>query len=133
MSIKQTVAKFVNKHAETSEHHPAESLRTHYYKTKQEDASQAVRNILSSMSGSVIRGESKERGELSADLDNGKAFLVATAVTVKPFRTAVDFSVSMNSSIVPFGLGYPSAKIEFLYRELNKELSFIGTGLADKL
>ncbi len=133
MSIKQTLAKYAGKNAETSEKHPAESLRTHYYKTKQEEAFWAIRNILSAMDGTVIRGESKERGEISADLDNGKAFLVATAVTVKPFRTAVDFSVSMNSSIVPLSFGYPWAKIEFLYRELNKELSFIGTGLADKL
>lgn len=131
MKGKELIEKYFSKHVETREKHWDEALQTHYYKANQQKVFDQMIAILQKKQGFQIRSESKERGEISVDIRNGKkAFLVITIITVKPFRTAVDFSLTSESGWT-FGFGWKV--MEELYGELNSQMEYVGSGLGDNL
>jgi len=73
-----------------------------------------------------IIAESSERGEISVNVRGRKLYyVVVTVVMVRPFRTAVDLSVTAKNGM-DFGFG--SKVIESIYGELGQSFVYIGTG-----
>lgn len=125
MSLTDTIAMYFSNHAETSENHKQASLKTNYYKTNQEKAILILEGIFNQSDKFEINSISRERGEMSIITKHGKkAFIVATAIMVRPYRTAIDFSVT-TESFIPFDFGYSSKLIEQLYEELHNKLPLI--------
>lgn len=76
---------------------------------------------------------STERGEISANIKRPKkGLLVLTVVSVRPFRTAVDISVSFDT-LIGIDFGQSEKLILSLYKELDQHFEYVGSGLADKL
>ncbi|MGJ7035773.1 cytosolic protein [Anoxybacillus eryuanensis] len=117
-------------HNETSERHPDEQLKSRYYKITQSAALQAVKEIFEQMDGCRIVAISAEHGEISVSLTKGKkAFIVATIVSVRPFETAVDFSVTTETTWLPIDFGFSRQLIIRLYDQLAKRFTYIGSGI----
>ncbi|MEH7223001.1 cytosolic protein [Bacillus sp. JJ1566] len=120
---------FFSNHSETRDKHPDELLRSHYYKTTNKKAIEAVKKIINNIDGYHINSVSEERGEMSISIKKGrKAFVVATIVSVRPFETAIDFAVTTETLLVPIDFGYSRKVITNLYQHLDKELPLIGKG-----
>ncbi|ERN52506.1 DUF1499 domain-containing protein [Alkalihalophilus marmarensis] len=131
MSIRQFIGQFINNHTETAESHYDERLRTRYYKTSKDKAMHAVESVLSS-SGWKIKEAETGRGEVIAEPEKGgQSLLVATIVTVKPYRTAIDISCSSGTSL-PSDFGKSKKIVVAIYEKLDKELPYLGTGMADE-
>ncbi|HLR62996.1 MAG TPA: cytosolic protein [Lentibacillus sp.] len=125
MSFRQTIARYVGDHAETSDVHTDESLQTHYYKTTGEKGLNVLENLFQNNSKYYINAVSKDRGEISATIVKGKkAFIVATVIMVRPYRTAIDFSVT-TESMFPIDFGYSYRLIQQLYTYVDKELPLV--------
>ncbi|WP_077621283.1 cytosolic protein [Sediminibacillus massiliensis] len=125
MNFRQFFSKFFNNHSETSENHWDQNLQTHYFKTTKDKGFQVIEDYFNKSSNCEIVALSKEHGEISVNFSKGrKAFVVATVIMVRPYRTAVDFSVT-TESVIPFDLGYSHNLIPKLYDELKKELTYI--------
>lgn len=123
MSFRQKIAKYFNNHAETSENHWDPSLQTHYYKTTKDKGMDALENYFRHSQQYELHSISKEHGEISVFVKKGKkAFVVATVIMVRPYQTAIDFSVS-TESFLPIDFGYSSKVIGRLYHEINNELT----------
>ncbi|WP_100405075.1 DUF1499 domain-containing protein [Bacillus solitudinis] len=132
MGLKESLMMFFSARAESSEKHFIEELKTRYYKTSKDKAIEAVESVLNKEGLKVKRIEA-ERGEVIATSQSGqKVLLIATVVTVRPFRTAVDFSCS-KETILPSDFGYSRKKVIKLYQMLDKELTYIGSALGDEL
>ncbi|WP_461201317.1 cytosolic protein [Anoxybacillus sp. TBDG-1] len=117
-------------HNETFERHPDEQLKSRYYKTTQSAALQAVKEMFEQMDGCHIVAISAERGEISVSLTKGKkAFIVATIVSVRPFETAIDFSVTTETKWLPIDFGFSRQLIIRLYDQLAKRFTYIGSGI----
>ncbi|RWZ59810.1 cytosolic protein [Halobacillus fulvus] len=115
--MKAFISKYLSKHSETSESHRDEALITHYYKAKHDDVFRAVEGLFGSKSNVVAT--SKERGEITVNYKGKrKAFIVATVIMVRPYRTAVDFSVTTESG-GPVDLGFSRNLITQFYKELD--------------
>ncbi|TGB05441.1 cytosolic protein [Halobacillus salinus] len=120
--MKAFISKYLSKHSETDEQHKDEQLVTHYYKAKRDDVFQAVEELFSS---STIAGSSRERGEITVRYKGKrKAFVVATVIMVRPFRTAVDFSVTTDSG-GPVDFGYSRNLILNFYDQLDQKFTVI--------
>ncbi|MBU9721160.1 MULTISPECIES: DUF1499 domain-containing protein [Bacillaceae] len=133
MSIKHTLQKYFSKQTETKEDHFDEKLRTHYYKSTKDKVMKEIESMLSQMQGFKIASISEEHGEIIVHITKGKkAFMVITVIMVKPFRTAVDLSISTDSFLFT-DLGYSRKLVYELYSEMNKRMSFVGTSLGDRL
>ncbi|MBY7143189.1 cytosolic protein [Virgibacillus sp. NKC19-3] len=127
MSFRSTINTYFNNHAETSENHENTSLQTHYYKTTKDTGMQMLENLFIHSDGYEINSISKEHGEISVLMKKGKkAFIVATVIMVRPYYTAIDFSVT-TESVLPFDFGYSTKVIQQLYQWINKDLSLITT------
>lgn len=127
MSFRNTLTKYFNNHAESRETHWDTSLQTHYYKTTKDKGLDTLENYFRNAQKYEVHSISKEHGEISVLVKKGKkAFIVATVIMVRPFQTAVDFSVT-TESILPFDFGYSSKLIQQLYEQINKELPLITT------
>ncbi|XKE82336.1 cytosolic protein [Oceanobacillus kapialis] len=125
MGIRNVIGKYLNNHAETNENHWDDSLKTHYYKTTKDKGLRTLEDIFNKSSAYEINAVSAEHGEVSINVKKGKkAFVVATVVMVKPYQTAVDFSVT-TESFLPFDLGYSTKLIKALYSEINQHLQLI--------
>ncbi|WP_226036457.1 cytosolic protein [Aquibacillus saliphilus] len=126
MSFRQTFTKFFNNHSETSDKHWDSNLKTHYFKTTKDKGFNAVEHFFNQSSKFEVIAKSDTHGEISANYKSGgkKAFVIATVIMVKPFRTAVDFSVT-TESIIPFDLGYSHNLIPKFYNDLKKDLTHI--------
>lgn len=125
MSFRQKLAKYFNNHAETSENHLDPMLQTRYYKTTKEKGLMTLDVFLKNSHIYEMNSISKEHGEISILIKKGrKAFIVATIIMVRPFQTAIDFSVT-TESLLPFDFGYSSNVIQQLYTHINKELILI--------
>ncbi|ASK62997.1 cytosolic protein [Virgibacillus phasianinus] len=122
MSFKENVVKYLSNHAETRDNHSDESLQTHYYKTTKDKALAKLEEIVSNSKLYSIHSVSKEHGELS--LYYKKTFIIATVISVRPYNTAIDFSVTTETPL-PFDFGNSSRMIERLYQQLNNELPYI--------
>ncbi len=104
MGIKDNLQQLVSSRTETAERHAIDGLRTRYYKTSKDKAFRIVEEVLKTSNWTITRSES-ERGEIVAKQTKGKKMLlVGTVITVKPFRTAIDFSCSVDT-ILPSDFG----------------------------
>ncbi|WP_188453442.1 cytosolic protein [Virgibacillus oceani] len=127
MSLRQKAAKYFNNHAETSENHWDPTLTTRYYKTTKDKGLNTLEQFFKGSHEYRFNSLSKEHGEISVNVEKGKkAFIVATVIMVRPYQTAVDFSVT-TESLLPFDFAYSTRLIQKLYTELNKELTLIET------
>jgi hypothetical protein len=117
-------------HCETRDNHEDEELRSHYYKATNNAVMKAVKELFASSPDYELLSVSEERGEFSAQTRRGKkVFIVATVVSVRPLETAVDFSVTTETTLLPFDFGRSRNVIIDLYRKLDQRLPYIGSGL----
>ncbi|AZB43889.1 cytosolic protein [Bacillus sp. FJAT-42376] len=129
MSLLKRVQAFFSAHSETSENHQNPDMRSRYYKTTAKKAIEAVQAAASSRGGCQVTSVSEERGEISVQVKKPKsALLVATVISVRPFETAIDFSVSSDTAL-PTDFGYSRKVISEFYNKLDSELKFVGSGL----
>lgn len=120
---------FFSNHSETRDKHSDEHLRSHYYKTTNKKAIEAVTKVINKLDGYHMNSVSEERGEMSISIKKGrKAFVVATIISVRPFETAIDFAVTTETVLLPIDFGYSRKVIMNLYNHLDKELPLIGKG-----
>ncbi|WP_112181585.1 MULTISPECIES: cytosolic protein [Paraliobacillus] len=125
MAIKESIDKFFNNHSETKDKHWDKQLQTRYFKTTKDRAFKIVEEYFKSKKGCEIIAISDEHGEISCNLKGGKkVFITATIIMVKPFRTAIDFSVT-TESVFPFDLGYSHKLVPKLYDDLKKEMTLV--------
>ncbi|MFC7321112.1 cytosolic protein [Halobacillus campisalis] len=119
MSVKAFISKYFSNHSETSEKHKDPALETRYYKAKRDEVFKAVEELFPSPSEKAA--VSKERGEITIKYKGKrKAFIVATIIMVKPFQTAVDFSVTTDSG-GPIDLGFSHQLIQESYKKLDQQ------------
>ncbi|SFA39248.1 hypothetical protein SAMN05192569_1001289 [Parageobacillus thermantarcticus] len=117
-------------HCETRENHEDEALRSHYYKATNAAVIKTVKELFTSSPDYELLSISEERGEFSATTRRGKkVFIVATVISVRPLETAVDFSVTTETTILPFDFGRSRNVIIDLYRKLDQRLPYIGSGI----
>jgi hypothetical protein len=134
MSLFQKAKNFFSTHSETSDSHSDEQLRSRYYKTNTKNALKVVQDILSHMDGYKVTSVSEERGEISVSVSKGKkALMIVTIITIRPFETAIDFSVSTDTAVLPTDFGFSKRVILNMYEQLDKQLVFVGTSLGEKL
>jgi hypothetical protein len=120
-------------HAETSETHVDESLRTHYFKSNKTEVLRAIKTILDEDTNFQELGFSKERGEVTFEAVKPKqTFVVISVITVQANRTAVDLTVSSENTL-SFHFGNNKRLIVNIYEDLKKRLPFAGTSMAEKL
>ncbi|WP_181349794.1 cytosolic protein [Thalassobacillus sp. CUG 92003] len=119
--MKKFISTYLSNHSETAENHWDPKLETHYFKTTKDKAFSAVETMLNRSPSRVI-SVSKEHGEINVHYQGKrKAFIVASVIMVRPFRTAVDFSVTTESG-GPVDFGFSKKLISQFYEQLNKEL-----------
>ncbi|MEQ6375697.1 cytosolic protein [Bacillaceae bacterium S4-13-58] len=105
MSIKEFVNKYLSNHAETSDRSLQPELKTKYFKATKD---QLFRHLIDQFSKSAdyeLIGSSEERGEISVYYKKKrKTFMVISVIMIRPYRTAVDFSVTTESAFpIDFG------------------------------
>ncbi|SEI05910.1 hypothetical protein SAMN05192559_10918 [Halobacillus karajensis] len=121
--MKAFISRYISNHSETSEKHKDSALVTHYYKAKHDDIFRAVEELF--QSPSEIVASSKERGELTVKYKGKRrAFIVATIIMVRPFHTAVDFSITTDSG-GPVDFGYSRNLIVQLYEKLDSQFTTV--------
>ncbi|WP_096153027.1 MULTISPECIES: cytosolic protein [Bacillus] len=131
MALIQNVKTFFSTHAETRENHMDKQLKSRYYKITNKNALKAVKEVVEKTNGYTVKSVSEEHGEIAVSINNGKkAFMIITVISVRAFETAVDFSVSTETSL-PFDFGFSKKQIVHMYEKLDKSLTFIGSGLND--
>ncbi|WP_059171368.1 hypothetical protein [Bacillus sp. FJAT-27445] len=113
----------------TSERHPDSGLRTHYYRAGKDQLFSTLEGILKNLQGCRIVDSSKERGEIACELSEPfPCFLIATAVNVRPFETAIDFHLSTERPAI-LGNYKKLRKVPLdLYQILDKSHAYIGSG-----
>lgn len=132
MGIKQTLQKY-GKRTETAEDHFDKTLQTHYYKAMKDTVVKELETMFGKRQGFDIASFSPEHGEMIVNIRKGKkAFMVVTVIMVRPYRTAVDFSISTDTFFFS-DFGYSAKTIRELYKELNERLTFVGTALGSEL
>jgi len=130
MGMMSKVGAFFNSHVETSERDEDETLKTHYYKTSKDKLMEGIQSIIFSEEQFSLLDVSKERGEISVNVIKGKkGFLVITVVNVRPFKTSVDMSLTVEKGM---NLGYGQKMIRQLYHRLDKDYTFIGVGISEQ-
>ncbi|KGX89079.1 hypothetical protein [Pontibacillus litoralis] len=133
MNFKQWISIYFTKHSETKENHINEELRTHYFKTTKEKAFQILKQHYEQSAHYDLLGASEEHGELCVQLKQGKqAFIVVSIIMMKPYYTAIDFSVTTESNM-PIDFGFSYKVIKQQYEQLKNKLPFIETSLAHKI
>jgi|GEM_PF-2163149 len=121
---------FFNSHVETSDRNEDETLKTHYYKTSKDKLMEGIQSIISNERQFSLLDVSKERGEISVNVIKGKkGFLVITVVNVRPFKTAVDISLTVERGM---NLGYGQKMIRQFYQRLDKDYAFIGVEINEQ-
>lgn len=108
---------------ESSDTHEIESLRTHYYRSRKEDAIENVKKM-AALFKAKVKSVDIERGEIVFDsLDfQASAFITATSYT----EMAIDFIVS-TYNVLPTAKG--KRVIEAFYVYLDKNMDFKGISL----
>lgn len=125
MAFRQKVAKYLNNHAETHDKHLDPTLETHYFKTTKDKAMLYLESFFKNSQHYTLNATSNEHGEISVLKKKGKkAFIVATVIMVRPFQTAIDFSVT-TESLFPFDFGHSTRVIHRLYHDIQKELPLV--------
>jgi len=108
---------------ETGENHYIPSLRTRYYRCRNEDAKDAVKQVVK-----------EEKGKIKAILDeHHEIFFHApqytstiTVISPRISETAVDIKIT-TYKLLPRGLG--KKIIERIYKKIDSKLPFKGVGL----
>lgn len=108
---------------ETSEHHDIVSLRSRYYRCRNEEAMEAVKRVANQLRA-VITYIDRERHEIIFETPQFSA--TATVVSPSFTETAIDLKVT-TTTLFPFGKG--KRVIESLYEALDKMLPYKGVGL----
>ena len=118
-----TFKDYFSKTFETSDNHHIESLRTHYYRVRKEEAYDATLEVLKNMKA-VIKSSDSERGEIIVDASDftGTVSITATSYT----EVAVDIIV-MTFNILPSAKG--KKIIEQFYYLLDKIVPLKGIAL----
>ena len=130
VNIFQKVKNLLANHCETQENHQDEQLRSRYYKTTAANALKTVKEIIEKSPHFKLLSVSEERGELSVAVSKGKkAFMVITVISVRPFETAIDFSVTTETKLLPFDFGFSRNVILDMYKKLDQHLTYIGSGI----
>ncbi|HLQ72243.1 MAG TPA: cytosolic protein [Bacillota bacterium] len=125
MSFKQKLAKYFNNHAETHDNHLDSTLDTRYFKTTKDKAMLTLESFFKNGQDYEMNAISEEHGEISILKKKGKkCFIVVTVIMVRPFNTAIDFSVT-TESFWPFDFGYSTRLIQRLYSEIEKEIPIV--------
>ncbi|WP_411712839.1 cytosolic protein [Lentibacillus cibarius] len=125
LSFRNIIAKYFSNHAETNDTHTDPLLQTHYYKITAEKGLTTLENLFQNNEIYHLHAMSNSHGEISATISKGrKAFIVASIIMVRPYRTAIDFSVT-TESMLPFDFGYSYKVIQQLYSYVDKELPLI--------
>src|SRR5699024_10626600 len=120
MSFKQKLSRIFGKHAETRDHHPDPDLRTKYFSTTKTRALDTLQKMLSESEVYKLNSISEEHGEISLLKRKGKkVFIIMTVIMVRPNKTAIDFSVTMEKTI-PVDFGYRVKLIHSLYDQISK-------------
>jgi hypothetical protein len=128
MSVFAKLKDFFSTHQETGEKHRNPDLKSHYYKTTNKNALQTVKTMIEETPGMTVTSISEERGEMSVNIDRPrKAFLIVTVISVRPYETAIDFTVSTNTAL-PTDFGFSKKVILELYKKLDQKLTLVGTG-----
>lgn len=126
VSAKSKLSQVFSGHVETRENHVDENLKTHYYKTTKDRLMKDLVRICNGRDQFEVVADSKERGEISVNVHGRKLFyVVITVIMVRPFRTAVDVSVTAKRGM-DFGFG--RKLIDSIYGELAKSFEYLGTG-----
>ena len=118
-----TFKDYFSKHFETSDNHHIETLRTHYYRVRKEEAFNASLEVLKKMKA-VIKSSDEERGEIICDASDfsGTISIIATSYT----EVAVDINV-MTYNFFPGTKG--KRIIEEIYASLDKSIPLKGISL----
>lgn len=125
MSFIQKAKMYFTKNAETTEEHVDPDLQTNYYRTTKDKALTFLEKHFNNSQSYKISSISKDHGEVNIMKVKGKkAFIVATVFMERPFYTAIDFSVSVES-MMPFSLGQCKKMILELNSQVSKELELI--------
>lgn len=122
MSMGTKIRSFFSNHAETSDRHDDERLQTRYYKASKDAVMKVIESYFQENNTYSVNAVSKEHGEISAT--SNKVFIVATVIMVRPYRTAVDFSVTTDT-FFQIDFGHSAKIIGRLYEHINNELPLI--------
>lgn len=124
MGFKEAFNKYFNNHSETAEIHWDKKLESKYFKTTKDRGFDAVMHYFKQNPNCEVKASSQERGEITVNYKGKRrAFVVATIIMVKPFRTSVDFSVTTEGGL--FDLGFSHNLITKLYDDLKKEMELV--------
>lgn len=115
MSIKNLINKYFSKQRETSDKHSDPTLQTHYYRINKNDGLDKVKTYLK-QNNYKINSTSEEYGEVV--VSKNSLFIVISIITVSPFKTAIDLTVTSNAAL-PVGLGASTKCIQQLYNEFD--------------
>lgn len=120
MSLKNVINKYFSKQRETSDNHSDPTLQTHYYRASKEDALAKVKTYLKQNNNYDVQSISEEYGEII--VNKKSLFIIISIITVSPFKTAIDFTVTSNSMPL-IELGASTKCIQHLYKEFDKLLA----------
>lgn len=124
MGFKEAFNKYFNNHSETSEKHWDPKLKSKYFKTTKDRGFDTVMAYFKKNPNCEVKASSQERGEITVNYKGKRrAFVVATIIMVKPFRTSVDFSVTTEGGL--FDLGFSHNLISTLYDDLKQEMELV--------
>lgn len=108
---------------ETSENHHIQSLRSRYYRCRNEQGMDAVKKLAEEEKG-TIKYVDETRHEIIYDT---KTYSVTATITSPSFsETAIDFKI-ITYKLIPMGSG--KKIIEDLYKKLDNLLPFKGVSL----
>lgn len=122
---------FFSNRTETGEKHRTETLRTRYYKANKSKAMKNVKDIIEADPRIRLLDYLEDHGEITAEIIKPKkAFMVVSVITVFPFRTAIDFTITTNTMLLPMDWGFSKKEVFALYKKLDQRLEFAGVGLS---
>lgn len=116
---------------ETTEDHHNEQLRTRYYKTTKQKAMTTLKQFVEEEPRFKLLSVSEEHGEIMVQVVKPrKAFMVISVIMVYPYRTAIDLTITTETTIIPIDFGYSRKEVLHIYERLNKLFEFAGVGLS---
>ncbi|MFD1067426.1 cytosolic protein [Oceanobacillus locisalsi] len=122
MPLGDRIKRFFNNHAETSDYHIDNELKTKYYKASKHAVMEELEAFFNADPGFSIHARSEQRGEISAVSKRGKnVLIIATVIMVRPYQTALDFSVTTDTAF-RIDFGYSDKVIKKIYRHINQKL-----------
>ena len=108
---------------ETKEDHMYETLRTHYYRARLEEAKKEVLDLIEREKGKII-DDNEKYSEIYYETPSYNCTVTLIATT--PVEIAIDFRVT-TYNFISFGKG--KKVIENLYKDLDSKLSYKGISL----